>query len=193
MARTTRTRLGRSERRAAILDGATTAFAVGGYAATSVAEIADAAGVSHLIVYRHFTAKEELYGAVLDRAVEMLAAELAADGTFGRYGPTVRGLLTAARADIAAFRVLWRHAAREPEFSSHTDAARSMLLQSTSDALRSVVGPDHLRWASRATVAFLVDAVLVWVEEGDRRHDERFVAATEAALRAGIRSWAKPG
>ncbi|MGZ6977296.1 MAG: hypothetical protein ACXVJW_04255, partial [Acidimicrobiia bacterium] len=64
---------------------------------------------------------------------------------------------------------------------------------STSDALRSVVGRDHLQWASRATVAFLVDAVLVWVEDGDPRHDARFVAATEAALRAGIRSWAKPG
>jgi AcrR family transcriptional regulator len=192
MATATHTRLGREERRAAILDGATVAFAAGGYAGTSMAEIAAAAGVSHLIVYRHFAGKEELYEAVLQRARATLAAELEVDGAFGRYGPTPGALLAAARADVAAFRVLWRHAAREPEFARLTDAARSTLLRSTSDALRTMVGPDLLRWASRATVAFLVDAVLVWIEDGEPRYDERFIAATEAALRAGIRSWAKP-
>ncbi|MGH8982505.1 MAG: helix-turn-helix domain-containing protein, partial [Acidimicrobiia bacterium] len=67
-----RKRLGRVARRAAILDAAASAFAAGGYAATSMADIASAAGVSHLIVYRHFESKECLYEAVLERAVDAL-------------------------------------------------------------------------------------------------------------------------
>ena len=50
---------------------------------------------------------------------------------------------------------------------------------------------EHLRWAARATIAYVVEAVLVWVEDGDAAPRRRFVAATNAALRAGVRSWAK--
>lgn len=184
-------RLGRAERRAAILEAATSAFVVGGYAATPMADIAAAAGVTHLIVYRHFESKQELYEAVLARASDALGAALSDDSATGRYGPTPTALLGAARADVGAFRVLWRHAAREPEFSHHADAARGLIVELTVTALAPIV-PEHVRWAARATVSYLVEAVLVWVEDGDARLDARFTAATEAALRAGIRSWAKP-
>ncbi len=188
----TQKRLGRAERRAAILDAAASTFAVGGYAGTSIADIARTAGVSHLIVYRHFASKEELYEAVLGRAQEALASALAVDGATGTYGPTPATLLTAARTDEDAFRVQWRHAAREPEFSGHADAARERMLEITAAALESMVAPEHLHWAARATITYVVDAVLVWVENGDERLDDRFVAATAAALRAGVRSWSKP-
>lgn len=188
----TRKRLGRAERRAVILDAAASTFAVGGYAGTSMADIAQAAGVSHLIVYRHFTSKEQLYEAVLERALAALGSALAVDGAAGIYGPTPETLLAAARTDEDAFRVLWRHAAREPEFSGHADAARERVLEISAAALEPVVAPEHLHWAARATITYVVDAVLVWVEDGDERLDDRFVAATTAALRAGVRSWSKP-
>ncbi len=187
-----RKRLGRAERRATILDAAASAFAVSGYAGTSIADVARAAGVSHLIVYRHFTSKEELYEEVLERALEALVSALAVDGAAGRYGPTPETLLAAARTDEDAFRVLWRHAAREPEFSDHADTARARVLEITTAALESIVAPEHLHWAARATITYVVDAVLVWIEDGDERFDDRFVAATTAALRAGVRSWSKP-
>ena len=62
----------------------------------------------------------------------------------------------------------------------------------TAAALAPGILPDHARWAARATVSYLIEAVLVWIEDGDSRLDRRFVAATEAALRAGVRSWARP-
>jgi AcrR family transcriptional regulator len=187
-----RKRLGQAERRRAIVDAATSAFATGGYAATSMADIASASGVSHLIVYRHFESKERLYAAVLERAGDALTSALSVDGATGRYGPTTAALLAAARADIGAFRVLWRHAAREPEFAHYADTARDQMLELTGAALGPMVATEHARWATRATVAYLIDAVLVWVEDGDSRLDARFVAAAEASLRAGVRSWAKP-
>jgi AcrR family transcriptional regulator len=175
-----------------ILDAAASAFASGGYAGTSIADVARAAGVSHLIVYRHFVSKEELYGAVLERARLRLVETLADDRAIGAYGPTPATVLAAARADENAFRVLWRHAAREPEFADRADRARKHLLEITTAALEPMVVPEHLPWAARATVTYVIDAVLVWVEDGDARLDSRFVAATVAAMRAGVRSWARP-
>ena len=66
-------RLPRAERREQILDAATRAFARRGFAATSLDDIAAEAGVSHVILYRHFASKSELYRAVLERACARLA------------------------------------------------------------------------------------------------------------------------
>jgi AcrR family transcriptional regulator len=183
--------LPRDERRASIVAAAAHAFAARGFAATSMADVAAAAGVSHLIVYRHFASKEAVYEAVLERAFVHLDAALSTGEASGRYGPTPAALLVSARADVDAFRVLWRHAAHEPSFARHGDAARARVLRPTTAALEPLVAPDHLRWAARATVAYVIDAVLVWIEEGDEQLDDRFVAATDASLRAGVRSWAR--
>lgn len=64
-----------------ILDGAHRAFQAGGYRATSVPEIAAAAGVSVGLIYRYFPSKDELFLAVCqaetDRHMNELAAALA--------------------------------------------------------------------------------------------------------------------
>ncbi|MGZ6951133.1 MAG: TetR/AcrR family transcriptional regulator [Acidimicrobiia bacterium] len=186
-----RTRLPRPERRATILEGAAAAFARGGFGATSMADIADAVGVSHLIVYRHFASKQELYEAVLARVVGGLDTALRADDAVGRYGPRASTVLGAARTDPAGFTTLFRHAAREPEFATWAERGRAVVLDATVRALRPIVAATDLRWAARATTTYLVDAVLVWIEEGDERRDDRFVAATDAAQRAGVTSWSR--
>jgi AcrR family transcriptional regulator len=187
----TQTRMRRPERRAAIIDGAAAAFARGGYAATSMADITAATGVSHLIVYRHFESKAALYEAVLERALDRLTEALADDRAIGSHGPTPAALLAAARADHALFEVLWRHATREPDFARFADRARDRLRAATETALAPHVAPEYLRWAARATNGYVVEAVLVWIEDGDPRDDARFIAATNAALKAGVRSWAR--
>jgi AcrR family transcriptional regulator len=185
-------RLGRRERREAILAAAATAFARAGFAATSLADISATAGVSHLIVYRHFDSKEALYKSVLHRAIEHLDAAIDAPGAVGRYGIAPRALLESARAAPDAFTVLWRHAVREPAFAAIVEGARDRLVRATREALADRVGPSQQRWAARATVAYLIESVLVWIEDGDERLDARFVAATDAATRAGVRAWSRP-
>ncbi len=184
-------RLGREERREAIIGGAAVAFARAGYSGTSMADISRSVGVSHLIVYRHFESKEVLYEAVLDRAVDGLRVALSAAGAVGPHGPSPAVLLQAARTDPAAFEVLWRHATREPGFARWVARARELLRNTTETALAPHVEARNLRWATRATVAYLVEAVLAWVEDGDPELDARFVVATDAALQAGVRSWAR--
>jgi len=56
------------------LDAAEDLFAASGYAATSLADVADVVGIRTPSLYNHFRNKEALYGAVLDRLIESFSA-----------------------------------------------------------------------------------------------------------------------
>ncbi len=59
-------RMAGEERRLQILAVAVTLFSQKGFRGTTTKEIAQAAGVSEAMVFRHFATKEELYAAILD-------------------------------------------------------------------------------------------------------------------------------
>jgi AcrR family transcriptional regulator len=61
-----------SATRARILDAAETRFAERGFAGTTVRDIAQAAALTPASLYNHFTGKQALYEAVLERAVRPL-------------------------------------------------------------------------------------------------------------------------
>lgn len=69
---------GEQEVKEAVLDAAAALFAEKGPAATSLREIATAAGVNHGLIHRHFGSKGRLVRAVHDH----LAQRLAATGSF---------------------------------------------------------------------------------------------------------------
>jgi AcrR family transcriptional regulator len=69
---------GRNEVVDALLDAATRLFAARGPANVSVRDVAEAAGVNHGLVHRHFGSKRALLGAVLDRLAARVAATTAA-------------------------------------------------------------------------------------------------------------------
>ncbi|MPZ14910.1 MAG: TetR family transcriptional regulator, partial [Chloroflexi bacterium] len=104
-------RLGRRERREQILATATRAFARTGFEATSLDDVAREAGITRVIVYRHFESKADLYRAVLDRAQHRLVE---ATGAPSFTDASIDGLLAAAADDPDGFRLLFHHAAREP-------------------------------------------------------------------------------
>lgn len=62
----TATRMSGDERRAQILQVAIGLFSNRGFSGTTTKEIANAAGVSEAMVFRHFATKDELYHAILD-------------------------------------------------------------------------------------------------------------------------------
>jgi AcrR family transcriptional regulator len=192
MAPSTRQLLPKAERQAQVLAAAATAFARAGYAATSMDDVAAEAGVTRLIVYRHFDSKEELYRAVLtgvsERLIETFVEGLEHRGE--ERGWAARGLLDVAREQPDAFRLLWVHAAREPQFADYAEQWR----QGAADAADSVLGapladPVFRRWAARVLLALLVDAVLAWLDEGDPARDDEFLARTSAGARAMYQTW----
>jgi AcrR family transcriptional regulator len=171
-------RLPRAERRASILVGAAHAFAGAGFTTTSMADVAHASGVTPLIVYRHFGSKEELYRAVLADVSEALRERLTETPDPGGYGLGAGSLLAVARANPDGFRLLWRHAIREPQFASEADALRTEALGAAAAALDGLVAPEFLDWASHAVLGYLVEAVLAWLYHGDPARSDRLIAAT---------------
>jgi AcrR family transcriptional regulator len=178
-------------RRLAVLQAAAQAFAHGGYAATSMDEIAATAGITKLIVYRHFESKELLYRAVLeqvfDRQVELFLANIAQG--LEAAGST-RALLAVAREWPDGFRLLWRHAAREPQFGDYALSLRDVAVNAARGVVTPLVAPELAEWAAQALFDHLVDAVLDWLDHGDARHDGTFVALETAAIRATVAAWA---
>ena len=187
-------RLPRAERREIILGAAARVFGRRGYAAAAMGDISAAAGVTKLILYRHFASKADLYRAVLERVAAQLSerfvTHLEADG----FGVGARSLVALARQDPAGFELLWRHAGRVPEFAGYAGTLRAQAVSSVRSSLAERVPPQFLEWAAHAVVGYLVEAVLNWLEFGDPARDQQFVRATNKAMRAGVRAWAEiPG
>lgn len=178
--------LRREERHAAILHGAAAAFARTGFASTSMEDVADACGVTKLIVYRHFDSKEELYRAILQRVFDRQGEELSRLlAEPARPGIGARTLLTVAREDSAAFVLLWRHAPREPQFAAYSRELRELAVGAVRDLMRiSSDDPVFDAWSAEVVISWLVDAVLTWLDVGDPARDGELVdRVTEGLLR----------
>jgi AcrR family transcriptional regulator len=177
--------MARAERREQILDAATRAFARAGFSATGLDAIAAEAGVTHVILYRHFASKAELYRAVLDRARTRLAEIVGVDD-FDEG--TIPGLLRAAAADPEGFRLLFRHATREPEFRDVIDEIRSTSIEVAYRNLaeRIPAGPWR-HWAARLVPTVTLEAVIAWLDSGQPDPDraaEHIWRAIEAVVNA---------
>src|SRR5690348_5320369 len=154
-----------------ILDGAAVAFAKGGFAVASMEEIAAAAGVSKLLLYRDFAGKRELYQAVLARTQQLLFANVKTYAS----NESLRAVLAVARADPDGFTLLYRHAVREPEFAGYaTELTREF--EEMSLAILTGIEPDPLlrRWAAEMTVTITFQGVIAWLEHGDPSRDDEF-------------------
>lgn len=75
-------RMPRAQRRNQLLELATQVFTEKGYQATSMDDIAAAAGVTKPVLYQHFNSKQSLYIEVLDIIAESMLEEVRALGEF---------------------------------------------------------------------------------------------------------------
>ena len=181
-------RLRRAERREQILDAATRAFATAGYGATSLDDLARAAGVSRVILYRHFDTKADLYRAALDRAQARLA-DAVPGPEFSEA--SIDRLMVAAANDPAAFRLLFQRAAREPEFRDDIDRRRAgMVALADRQLARAIRDRAWSRWAAELAPTVAIEAVLAWLDAGQpdpERAPERIRHAVMAVIEAAGR------
>ena len=155
-------------------------------------DIAAASGITKLIVYRHFESKEALYRAALQQVFDRLAEEFlhlyvarTPDGGFG-----ARSMLRVAREDPAGFELLWRHAAREPQFAEYARELRDHAVDASRALLEPLIDPTLREWAAQTVVGYLVEATLNWLEYGDPARDDEFVELATAAVRIAVETWA---
>ena len=155
------TRLGKDERRAAILKIAHEAFLTDGYAATSMSTIAARYGGSKATLYNYFSSKEELFLAVVrdrcDKVASVFDQELGVAEDLvtqlQRFGEHFLSLVLADDA-VASYRMMIGECARFPEIGQTFYEAGPTLGQSKlSVFFRGAIEKNLLRPTDTITVA----------------------------------------
>ena len=157
--------LKRPERRRALIAAAARAFAKGGYAATNLDDVAAEAGVSRVLIYRHFDSKTHLYEAVLEDISDQLRH---ATGHPDHLTPTsLEALVTVAQDNPDGFRLFFRQSGQEPEFRQHADALRAAMTATAEPYLREAIHDEaQLQWAAQLIPTVAVEAVIAWLDAG---------------------------
>ncbi|MCU1387925.1 MAG: hypothetical protein JWL72_1263 [Ilumatobacteraceae bacterium] len=186
-------RLPRAERREQIVRAAAATFLSGGYEKTSMEDVARAAGVTRLIVYRIFESKELLYLAVLNAVIDEMAVEFETgpgpgQGDTGRT--IVSTLLGIARRHPDGFRLLWRHAANQVEFRDLYALFKSTA-EEFAGALIAGIDPDPMmvRWAATSLVSHVYESICLWLDGGDPALDSQFLRMQSDGMRATVTVW----
>jgi AcrR family transcriptional regulator len=183
----------RQERAASIVAAAARAFARGGYNGTSMDDVATEAGVTKIILYRHYATKKDIYTAALDTTWQRLvdSSQFGYDTEAG-----LRALLAAARRDPAGFTLLFRHAVREPDFAEYAQALVAQTVQVAEQTLADSVTDPRLRaWLARGVTDLVLNSVLEWITSGDADRDDEaagLLFQTAAAVIVHHRSRAVP-
>ncbi len=162
-------RMPRAQRREQILAAATRAFARAGFANTSLDAIAAEAGVTPVILYRHFASKADLYREVLESANTRLVQ---ATGIDDFDDASIPALIRAAAADPDAFRLLFRYAARETDFRDMIDTLIDQGTEVTRRHLASIPDERWRSWAARLLPGMTIDAVIAWLDAGQPDPDQ---------------------
>lgn len=126
MPATVGTRMAGEERRRQIVRVAVSLFSQQGFRGTTTKEIAQAAGVSEAMVFRHFATKKELYDAILDHKAcsggpidpeQMVAAALARKDDYAVFEGLALGALRHHEGDPEFQRLLLHSALEQHELA----------------------------------------------------------------------------
>lgn len=158
----TNKRLPRTERREQILAAATKVFARGGFVGTGLDDIAIEADVSRVILYRHFDSKSDLYRAALARARQRLSE---AAGPPNYTDQIIDALVSAASSDPSAFRLLFHHAAREPQFREEFDRYQEEMTRVAGQQIAGMIpDPTWAQWAALLVPTATIAAITAWLD-----------------------------
>ncbi|MEV0715411.1 helix-turn-helix domain-containing protein [Asanoa sp. NPDC050611] len=163
----------RAETQRTIQAHAVRLFSTRGYDATTVADVAEAAGVSPMTVYRHFPTKEDL--VLVDQHRELVAERVAASSAgqplvsrIGRALVESADVLTEGGARtflLARLRLMISTPALR---ARHLDSHYA-LQQAIVDALGAETGPAfHAQAAAAACLAAMHTALIRWAEDDGR-------------------------
>jgi AcrR family transcriptional regulator len=136
-------RLTAEQRRAVLLACARTLFAERGYAATSIEDVAAAAGVTKPVVYDHFASKKDLYVALMlqlrDLLLEDASQALAtAAAPQQRLRSAIEQYFQMVKRDPAIVRLLFTQPMQEPELMREWERMQAEAIGQLRPLLRAV-------------------------------------------------------
>ena len=186
-------RMPRAARREQLLRAAAEAFLSSGYEKTSMDDVAKAAGVTRLIVYRIFESKEQLYLAVIAAVLDDLAEQFDPGGTpipAGERTTIAAMLLGIARRHPDGFRLLWRHTSNQPEFHELFTLFKGEATEYAVGLIEEIsTNPVIVRWAAESVVSHLYESICLWLDNGDPALDDEFLGMLGDGVRAMVMSW----
>jgi AcrR family transcriptional regulator len=162
-------RLRSNERREQLLSVAATLFAASGYDATTMDQVALAAGVTKPLLYQHFESKHALYEEIVTAAATALldALSLAASPDVSPREKVERGLttyFTAVLGDDASFRLLLVESSDE-DIARHLDSIERALIEFVDPLIDADLEPDHRKLLAAAVVGTAKSAAGFWFDE----------------------------
>ncbi|MGO1049493.1 TetR/AcrR family transcriptional regulator [Crossiella sp. CA198] len=134
-----RKRLSPGERREVILRAAGEVFALRGYGGASMREVAGAAGITTPVLYDHFSAKDGLYRAVVERHADDLNRAWAVPPSGVSAEGLVRHTLSLIFAWVEGNEVGWRLLFGEPPADPAVSPAHQRGQQDASTALAALL------------------------------------------------------
>ncbi len=185
-------RLPRAARREQLIRAAAAAFLSAGYDKTSMDDVARAAGVTRLIVYRIFESKEALYLAVIASVLDDLGAEFdpGSPMPIEQRGTIASMLLGIARRQPDGFRLLWRHASNQAEFHELFALFKAAATEYATNLIAEISpNPVIVHWAAESVVSHLYESICLWLDDGNEQLDDEFLRLLGDGVRAMVTSW----
>jgi len=177
------------ERREEFMRVAARVFRQHGLAGATMEQVAAAAGVTKVVLYRRFPSKDALILAIFAETLRRL--KIGDVRAWKGYGNGMRKSLEAARSFEDGFILLVRHGDQDPAYK----ASHAALRYRTGQRLRALLWypdppppraerPDLLELSLEPMISFCNDALAYWVERGDPARDEHFVRWCGQMMRA---------
>jgi len=182
----------RQERSEIFLRVAAQVLAEQGIRQTTMDHVAARAGVSKVVLYRYFGAKDKLVHAVLEKIVNQL---LDADSReVDWWTERVRGTLDVARNNRDAIILLMRHSSHDPEYGVHFTRLQTALVARVEERMSEILGeerdtPVDGPFLSETVTMFFLDAYIRWLEKGDPDKDDAFHDWITRSVRALAYYW----
>lgn len=178
-----------AERREHFMRVAAAVFRRHGFAKATMEQVAAAAGVTKVVLYRRFASKDALILAIFGETIRRLKLEDVKP--WRGYGGGFRKTLSAARSFEDGFILLVRHGDQNPAYQASHEALR----RRTGQRLRALLWhpepppprdqrPSLLDLSLDPMISFCNDALAYWVEKGDPAKDELFLRWCGQMIRA---------
>jgi AcrR family transcriptional regulator len=158
MATAPSSRLPAAERRRQLLDVSVQLFAERGFDGTSMADLAEAAGVTKPVLYQHFRSKRALYSELLEEVSHLLVNEVekAAATAEGPHAQVRAGFAAYFRfvdQRRAAFQLLFLGDSRHDRvLTAAVDQLEAAMADAIAPLIEARIGPKHRRQLAMALI-----------------------------------------
>ncbi len=166
--RSAQRRLSAGERRAQLIAVALRLFSERGFRATTMDDVADAAGVTKPLVYQHFSSKRALYLELVDSVAKELVTQIATAvrGADGPRQQVERGYAAFFHMVVThedAFLLLYGRNEADPDLDDAQRRVENAIAESISPLINAGLDDDHRRFLAYAVVGMAEGASRQWV------------------------------